>query len=839
MRAKSVSYNPRLQTLDIRTVTSLNGYPNERSLASILLGKVAAEPEQDHTTGKFLQARVDRCDGHNKREPDKWVIFLSTPYLDSGKFDRDPDADLEFHRPQTLFEFVYKDQDTSLQDEKQMLRTKLRSSDILRVHSLWALFSSGTLVMSSPDPADEMLGPSILMEDVTDQVETGELRIIRLLDPTDRTFFIPLVVGLCARRFGATPEMYHLSDNDGNEITAAEWQQFITNQNDFGTMVRVGLYSSSPPPEAPPPPSSDRDLPPNNDGPRGRDELVVRRREVSLERLRLKRPRRSRRSINIINRARGVTNENGRPPFQRKTGALDEERRLDQHHLPLRHSDDAGTNHIDDYPADYREQTTVLSVLKGGSRGDIADSPSELTESPADEKINVQKQRELRLKEITRRRGTRDTTQPSYPAIDPVRNRSLRSGQRRSHHGDSLALVPYGGPDETAGQLSRDDRALIIKKDVILEEQVNFETWQTQRWKEPKYIIRSIPNTVMSAAAGRDGGRFDHIFYCPKDVLDSLITPAGDSQRSLDTDEKSGTTNKVVEGPEAHRSPSNSQPPLQGEERQSKKPRPAWKKDRNEADKTQRPPPACLPLAYWFCETTIPWDQSGNTGDVRSAPLNDAGRNQMTVLNFVLAQIDSNLTQGNRVQAHRLGEPSEKEAPIYKGLLESSRDAVAERVTSFCGAGPSVKAEDETKPNLDIFTQVRLCFDILVELLESFLPQDYPSVVLRKFWYGVDVWIRGLQQLMSAKDTPPNTTTGTKRRPDPVKAPDIYYVVRADWAPRSSQLTELKYPDRDVDRGTQCINRQSYTRLENVLQHLREVHFTSAMASENDNSRMG
>ncbi|EXJ71329.1 uncharacterized protein A1O5_05135 [Cladophialophora psammophila CBS 110553] len=798
------------------TIESLD--PIERSLASILLGKVAAELGQDHTTGKFLRARVDRCDGHKKTEPDKWVIFLSTPYLDSGKFDRDLDA----QSVGTAVQFRY--------------------CHRRRCNSVFFNNRPGTLVTSSPDPADEMLGPLILMEDVTNQVETGELQIIRLLDPTDRTFFIPLgqcrtwfarmdkVVGLCTRRFGATPEMYRLSDKDGNEITAAEWQQFISNQNDFSATVRVWLYSTSPPPQAPPPPSSGQDLPPNNDWPRGRNELVVRRREVSLERPRSRRPKRTRQSINTIDRARGVTQENGIPPFQRKTSTLDEERQvkarrdqlerevanviqLDQRHLPPRHSDDVVTDHIDDYRADHREQTTVHSVLVEGSQGDIVDSPSELTESPADENINVQKQREPRPKEIASRRDTTDTTQPSYPAINPFRNSSLRSGQRRSHHGDSLALVPYRGPGETAGKKQdwalrrispssspspdllpgRDNRALIIKKDVIREEEVDFETWQTQRRKDPKYIIRSIPNIIMNAA-GRDGGKFDHIFYFPEDVLDSLITPAGDSQRPLDTDEKSGTTRKVVEGPEAHISPSNSQPPLQGEERQTKEPRPAWKKHRNEADKPQDPPP---PVFLWPIDS-VKQQHHGTK----------------------LRQIDSNLTQGNRVQAHRLGELSEKEAPIYKGLFESSRDAVAKRVTSFCGAGSSGKAKDETKPNLDICTQVRLCFDTLVELLEFFLPQDYPSVVVKKF--------------CSAKDTPPNTTTGTKRRPDPAKAPDIYYVVRADWAPRSSQLPELKYPDRDVDHCTECVDRQSYPRLENVLQHLREVHFTSATASEND-----
>ena len=53
-------------------------------------------------------------------------------------------------------------------------------------------FVTGTLVTSSPDSVNEMLGPSIHVEDITNQAENGELQIIRLVDPTDRNHFIPL-----------------------------------------------------------------------------------------------------------------------------------------------------------------------------------------------------------------------------------------------------------------------------------------------------------------------------------------------------------------------------------------------------------------------------------------------------------------------------------------------------------------------------------------------------------------------------------------------------------------------------------------------------------------------
>ena len=118
--------------------------PDESSLSSILLMKVAAELEQTHATGKFLEARVDRCDGHREPAPSQWAIFLSTPYLDQGEINWNIKTDKGFHRPRTLFEYIYEDQETSLQDAKQILGTKFGSSNFLRVHSLWALlFSSG------------------------------------------------------------------------------------------------------------------------------------------------------------------------------------------------------------------------------------------------------------------------------------------------------------------------------------------------------------------------------------------------------------------------------------------------------------------------------------------------------------------------------------------------------------------------------------------------------------------------------------------------------------------------------------------------------------------------
>ncbi|EXJ77945.1 hypothetical protein A1O3_09104 [Capronia epimyces CBS 606.96] len=236
--------------------------PDERSLATVLLKKIAEEHVQSHSWGKFLEGRVDRCDGHTGAAPDKWAIFLSVHHLHAGPRPRGHSVAPDSHPPRTLFEYHYKDQEnTAERDAKQIMRRASRSDEILHVHNLWLLLlSSGTLITSSPDPVDDYLGTSVLVEDITNQSAKGELQIIRFFDPTDRQFFVPSahcetwfammdkVVGLCGSTYGEAPERYHVSDINGIEVTAPDWQQFLASQDSFCATVRISLVSLAPPP---------------------------------------------------------------------------------------------------------------------------------------------------------------------------------------------------------------------------------------------------------------------------------------------------------------------------------------------------------------------------------------------------------------------------------------------------------------------------------------------------------------------------------------------------------------------------------------------------------------
>ncbi|OAP54278.1 hypothetical protein AYL99_11379 [Fonsecaea erecta] len=887
----------------VATIDSVD--QDERSLASILLSKVTAELEQVHTNGNFLKPRADRCDGHSGTDPSKWAIFLSTPYLQTGTLSSDSDARLECYRPQTLFEYFYRGQDTTLRDAKQMLRTKLGRSDILRVHSFWALlFSSGmtalddaqlscnnwpgTLVTSSPAPVDKMLGPSIQVEDIS-QVETGGPQIIRLLDPTDRNFFIPLeqcrtwfammdkVVGLCGRSFGQRAEIYHLSDEEGNEITAPEWQRFLGSQTDFSFTVRVSVYLH----EAPGVPGL-----PGSDSLRDRNETSVLSRQSGSDdpRSRRSRPRRASKNINEPT----VTNMGAREKRhnQCEPGKADQERRdqlerevadvfrQDQSNPSETAFDDAAMDHSKDHSADHNEQTGIPFLPKGESGKDIVDSPSEMTEPEANEDKHPQQYPEARKKTSTRRniRGTWAATRPPYPTINPVKTGSVSTRLRESYRGNSWALVPYkrpSGPGARLGTASpglvghaketrqshrrasssyypellrnRDASALVPGEDGIRSQERDLKT--RRRRKDPNYIVRSIPNIVTNVAPSP--GKFDHIFYFPRHIVESSGVPVG----ARDTAERNGTTGNTAEGDKTLGFAAEPQTRPQVEEERR---RPAWKSDPNKPDQLQPAPP---PVFLWPIGSVKGQKQSKTSATAAdkankcqqsatnrpdSARLGDSDGNEsntgnspdLRVLNFVLKQIHSDLTQGKRIQAHKPGAFSEKEAPIYKRLLESSKDAVAATVTSFCEASPTVKAEDEIESTHDIFVQVKLCCDILVEPLEFFLPHDYPSVVVKKFWYAVDEWIQGLQRLISANDQPPNATAVSKRHPGPARSPDVFYVVRADLAPRSVQEPDLKYPERDINRCDACRASQPYSQLANILEHLQKEHFLSATESE-------
>jgi len=643
------------------------------------------------------------------------------------------------------------------------------------------------------------------------------------------------VVGLCGRTFGDEPERYQLSDNDGNEITAPEWHRFITNQTGFSATVRISLYSTSPP-EALDHPGSDRSGLFEGDGDNHRNALVQLPHEKDPADRQARIPRQDRRKR---------LDEKRKAKLEREIADVIQ---FDLPNPPKETSDDTAAHH--EGPAD------ISLVLKDHTRRYMVDSPSELTESSADEHTDVHLYRQPRPKRPPARRDTRDTAQPSYPI--PIRTSTYRSGQHQSRNGHSRALVPYRGADDTARQLStpsrkttgharerdrvserrssydrspnRHNRALIRKDEV--PRMVVRETSLKRRREGPTYKINYIPNTITNTF--HDSGTFDYIFYVPKDIFESLQAPIGDDQRFPDPVESTGTANEGSGGTEAPGLSSDPKIQVQGGEGRSKTSKPAWKADQNEENQQDPPPPVFLwPTGSAKQQRHNPATSGDKAGrnqqsnpdntECHETPGNDLS--DLRVLNFILAQIHSNLTQGNRVSLDTVGMLSEKEAPIYRGLLEASKDAVMERLASFSGAS------SPKKPQGEIIPRVRLCFDVLVELLEFFLPQDYPFVVVKKFWYAVDIWIRGLEQLMSAKDAPPKNI---KHRPDSARPLDAYYVVNARYAPRGSQEPELKFPELEIKDCNTCLQRVAHPLLEDGVLHLRQKHFPHAEVSDKD-----
>ncbi|KIW34771.1 hypothetical protein, variant [Cladophialophora immunda] len=741
------------------------------------------------------------------------------------------------------------------------------------------------MVTSSPDSINDMLGPSVQVTDITRTAQNNELQIIRLLDPSDRTFFLPVeqcrtwfavmdkVVGLCGRRFGDLPELYHLKDKDGIEITAPDWQPFISSQTEFSVTIRVSLCSTAPPPEAPLAPGGELYTPPDGDWLSNRKELVIRAREDD----RYERPSRS--IVRETNRRRQPLEGAEERPRRRNTSPREKKRnqRLEREVAEVMQFDQPKSSEATISPASVVDREHVGAAAISGSlpsrdpaAQDLVDSPSELSEASAEEKAKLQVPQQLKHKKVSDKRGAKGNIQISYPAIDPIRTSTLRSTRRSTHRGESWALIPYKPPPEATvrsgipsrrperhtRQLAdverpglqsssrrrvtdREEKALVRREDTTSE--IDFHYGVMHRPKQPKYEVRNIPTTITNTVRGAGG--YDHIFYVPRDIYESLKNPPKEMHNVTGLSKNPEMAGNATEDIKAREQLGDTRVSGEEEKQPSKPPEPTWKVNQNEGDQQPAPP---LPVFLWPTGNLKP-KQPGNlapstNGTVGressdrflpggypttslSAILQDTS--DLQVLNFILAQVDSNLTQGNRVMAHRLGGLSEKEGPIYKGLLESSKQAVAERVNTLCKESLPVRAEGEMKSHRDIFPKIQLCFDILVELLEFFLPQDYPSVVIKKFWYAVEVFIKGLQQLMSANKATPKS-------PSTTKVTETYYVVRADSAPRRSGEPELKLPELDINRCHDCLDQQSYSQLADVIQHLRASHFIATEVSEMD-----
>jgi len=416
-----------------------------------------------------------------------------------------------------------------------------------------------------------------------------------------------------------------------------------------------------------------------------------------------------------------------------------------------------------------------------------------------------------------------------------------RKSSRRSR-GRELVIRRRSSLEPSPSRYSR----AIVRKDEI-GSAVDREEPPLRRREEPKYQINYLPSTITNAVDRR--GTFNYIFYVPEDIFESLKAPVRADQHPADPAEGNGATNHVPGDTEARRPSSGGEARIQGDEGQTEAAEPAWKVDRNEVNQ-QEPPP---PVFFWPTGSAKQQHSNGAPATVkgrRSQPSdlgnaesttvdnvdgNEGSGNQvrdLKVLSFILNQIHKNLTEGNRVSAHTIGGLSEKEAPIYKNLAKSSQGTTLDRLASFSGARfPDPQPEGEIMSGRDFAPRAKLCFDILVELLEFFLPRDFPSEVVEKFWSALDTWIRGLEQLVSVKNAP---FKNTKHHPDPTRPLDSYYVVNAESAPRDSQESELKVPEDELDYCSKCSQRKAYPLLGDALLHLRQKHFTSAEVSEKD-----
>ncbi|KIX02903.1 uncharacterized protein Z518_08846 [Rhinocladiella mackenziei CBS 650.93] len=856
--------------------------PDERSLATILLTKAAKEHEQSHSWGKFLEGRVDRCDGHKGSEPDKWAIFLSIHHLHAAPRPRDQSIAADSHHPRTLFEYHYKDQEnTQERDAKQIMRQASQSDEILHVHNMWVLLLSsgsalflslwcfvvtlfvGTLITSSPDAMGDCLGPSVLVEDITTQSEKGELQIIRFLDPTDRQFFVPSaqcetwfammgkVVGLCGSIYGDALERYHINDVNGVEVTAPEWQQFLASQNSFCATVRISLTSNTPPalegPEA-----FRRDSITNSIRIDHRALVRIHRDDESPNYRISRRRRRRDRSRRHRDEVKARIEEEAR--IEKKTNEIEREVAsvLQPRHGP---APNLGAN-VTDGTSPTSRTTTIKHEYQGMYSHDR-------TESPAPLDTTAQESRAQRSRSPPARRGPRRTADSSAPVARRTRTSTYVEvpGLRRDEN--TLALVPYRearGRSREPGTVSRKstgaadyritpkkpsadadrdgDMLALVRRDMrsIDEREKSIK----RRRENPTYRVDFLPNIITNESL--NVRKFDHIFYLPEEIFHSIKGPTVENQG----------LNTVPGGQGARKTTSPSE---QGQDSSfqtrvvehvhadiTKPPEPLWKTRRDKRTPAENPPP---PVFLWQTghikpQTSDEVDPSSKEtqGTPAVPPAAEEGcvtafssRNNtvndlqdLQVLNLILSQIHLTLSRGDRISGDAVQRLKDTEAPIYKLLQESSIDVVQAAFAQICGRDNAPKAEQDPASS-DVTAKIGLCLEILKDLMDFFLPQDYPSIVLKKFWGGVAIWLKKLEQMLSAESSQGSRYARQGRSELPL---DAFYVVNAELAPRNSQDPSLKLPHPLLEECPSCIHWLSHPDMDTAIFHLRHVHFRNA-----------
>ncbi|KAJ4512146.1 hypothetical protein HRR83_006106 [Exophiala dermatitidis] len=866
--------HPRLHDV-LNFVAALDSvHPDERSLATILLRKAVEDHEQSHSWGKFLENRVDRCDGHRGSEPDKWAIFLSIHHLHAAPLPHDSSVDPGSHHSRTLFEYHYMDQENTMElDTKQLLRQASQFGEILHVHNLWLLLlSSGTLITISPNGMDDCLGPAVVIEDITNQSFKAGLQLVRFLDPTDRQFFVPSaqcetwfammdkVVGLCGNVYGDDPQRYHITAVDGVEVTASEWQHFFTSQDGFCATVRISLSSTTPPPPTQLSAGSDRSSI-TSSGSYGRRDLIRSRRDDSPS---YRRPRRrsprghSRHRERVVIEAR--RSKEDKEAEQAMIEKMNQEIEREVASV-LQPNHDPASRPSADIPENVATLTSPMQATSAEEeyKGILS---TYRTDSPPPMDTTSSEHRTHHSRTPVRRRGTRGTTAESST---PVVRRTMRTsthvsdsaGRRREN---PLTLVVYetegaSRARETSTTMPRrsmgtgfdrisslravdpavgDDREGNRRAGTHRDTRSNEERERSikRRRENPVYRVDVLPHIITNKPL--HAGKSDHIFYLPKEVFDSAIGRSGvdEGQGSEVVSER----NQEV-GINAASTPAPRSDKLVAEFSHSQEAKTSAKVVEDKA--FQQPPttrwktgghkmlpPTNMPPPVFLWQTGNPVDKSpvvSPPAEYGSVPKNNKSTIQepqdWQVLNLILSQINLSLTRGSRISVDTVEKLQEKEAPIYKLIQESSLEAV-EAAYSRLNPPP---AADQNPASSDIVERIGLCLEILKELIDFFLPHGYPSIVLGKFWGGVALWLQQLEKMVSAES---GQESRHIRQGGRLEYPlDAFYVVNAELAPRNPQDPALKLPDRPVEECSDCIRRRAHADINAIVLHLNKVHF--------------
>ncbi|EXJ77944.1 hypothetical protein A1O3_09103 [Capronia epimyces CBS 606.96] len=248
---------------------------------------------------------------------------------------------------------------------------------------------------------------------------------------------------------------------------------------------------------------------------------------------------------------------------------------------------------------------------------------------------------------------------------------------------------------------------------------------------------------------------------------------------------------------------------------------PLWKTGQDRRRLAESPPP---PVFLWQTKTAPAAPAAAEGGAAAALSSQDIAvkyQHDLQVLNLILGQIHLTLSQGDRISGDAVPMLQEKEAPIYKLLQECSIDVAQAAFAQIYGRDHAPES-DQDPASSDITARIGLCLEILKDLMGFFLPPDYPSIVLKKFWGGVAMWLQRLEQMLSAAsgESPLVPRPGRSELP-----PDAFYVVNVELAPRKPQNPALKLPDPLLEHCKDCSRRRPHLSMDKAISHLRQVHF--------------